>query len=143
MLIATGLILTPVMARALTDGSGDPAAVSSEDGKWTDKDGNPTFKIEPDGTVDWYTYAGFIRYSAECLRCHQTRLGMASNHCLPAGGKHVEPKHFRPTLACAETCRACAEVCEACARSREQVADMDDCVARRRRCAESCRKMAA
>ncbi len=27
----------------------------------------------------------------ECLRCYQTCLGMASNHCLPAGGKHVEP----------------------------------------------------
>jgi methanol metabolism-related c-type cytochrome len=57
-------------AYAITDGSGDPAAVKSDDGKWTDKDGNPTFKVAPDGTVDWYTYSGFIRYSAECLRCH-------------------------------------------------------------------------
>jgi methanol metabolism-related c-type cytochrome len=57
-------------AYAITDGSGDPAAVKSDDGKWTDKDGNPTFKIESDGTVDWYTYSGFTRYSSECLRCH-------------------------------------------------------------------------
>ncbi len=59
-----------VAAYAVTDGSGDPTAVKSEDGKWTDKDGNPTFKIETDGTVDWYTYSGFTRYSSECLRCH-------------------------------------------------------------------------
>jgi methanol metabolism-related c-type cytochrome len=59
-----------VGAYAVTDGSGDPAAVKSDDGKWTDKDGNPTFKIEPDGTVDWYTNVGFLRYSSECLRCH-------------------------------------------------------------------------
>jgi methanol metabolism-related c-type cytochrome len=57
-------------AYAITDGSGDPAAVKSDDGKWTDKDGNPTFKIGSDGTVDWYTYSGFTRYSSECLRCH-------------------------------------------------------------------------
>ena len=67
--IAVALSLT-VGARAVTDGSGDPTAVKQEDGKWTDKDGNPTFKIEPDGTVDWYTYVGFTRYSSECLRCH-------------------------------------------------------------------------
>ncbi len=97
----------------------------------------------------------------DCLRCYQTCLGMASNHCLPAGGKHVEPGHFRLMMACAEmcrtsahlmligtpehkhTCRACAEVCEACARSCEQVGDMDDCVRQCRACAESSRKMAA
>ncbi len=54
---------------AVTDGSGDPAAVKSDDGKWADKDGNPTFEVK-DGAVDWYTYIGFTRYSAECLRCH-------------------------------------------------------------------------
>ena len=56
--------------RALADPSGNPAAVHSQDGKYTDKNGNPTFKIEKDGTVDWYTDVGFVRYSAECLRCH-------------------------------------------------------------------------
>ena len=52
-------------AYAITDGSGDPTAVASDDGKWTDKGGSPTFKIDPDGSVDWYTYSGFIRYSSE------------------------------------------------------------------------------
>lgn len=68
--VMAALFLPSGLAYALTDGSGDPAAVKSDDGKWADKDGNPTFKVEQDGTVDWYTYAGFTRYSAECLRCH-------------------------------------------------------------------------
>ncbi len=55
---------------AVQDGSGNPAAVSDDDGKWSDKDGNPTFKIAPDGKVDWYTYIGFVQYSANCLQCH-------------------------------------------------------------------------
>ena len=62
--------LVSVGAYAVTDGSGDPSAVKSDDGKWSDKNDNPTFKVEPDGTVDWYTYVGFTRYSSECLRCH-------------------------------------------------------------------------
>ena len=35
-----------------------------------DADGNPTFKIEPDGTVDWYIYSGYRRYHADCHVCH-------------------------------------------------------------------------
>ena len=62
--------LVSVGANAVSDGSGDPSAVTSDDGKWSDKNNNPTFKVEPDGTVDWYTYVGFTRYSSECLRCH-------------------------------------------------------------------------
>ena len=48
----------------------DPAAVKSENGKYLDKEGNPTFKVAPDGTVDWYTYSGFRRYHSECHVCH-------------------------------------------------------------------------
>jgi methanol metabolism-related c-type cytochrome len=48
----------------------DPAAVKSEDGKYFDKEGNPTFKVASDGTVDWYTYSGFRRYHSECHVCH-------------------------------------------------------------------------
>jgi methanol metabolism-related c-type cytochrome len=63
MLVAAGGI-------ALADGSGDPTAVKSEDGKYLDKEGNPTFKVGPDGTVDWYTYSGYRRYHSECHVCH-------------------------------------------------------------------------
>ncbi|WP_424629840.1 c-type cytochrome, methanol metabolism-related [Bradyrhizobium sp. SYSU BS000235] len=55
---------------ALADGSGDPAAVKNENGKYFDKDGNPTYKVQADGTVDWYTYSGYRRYHSECHVCH-------------------------------------------------------------------------
>ena len=55
---------------AWADGSGDPAAVKDEDGKYTDAEGNPTYKVEKDGTVDWYTYSGFRRYHSDCHTCH-------------------------------------------------------------------------
>lgn len=49
---------------------GDPAVASSDNGKYLDKDGNPTYKISPDGTVDWYTFSGFRRYHSDCHVCH-------------------------------------------------------------------------
>jgi methanol metabolism-related c-type cytochrome len=55
---------------AFADGSGDPAVASSDNGKYMDKDGNPTYKISPDGMVDWYTYSGFRRYHSDCHVCH-------------------------------------------------------------------------
>jgi hypothetical protein len=91
----------------------------------------------------------------ECLRCHSVCLGTAATHCLEQGGRHVEPKHFRLMLACAEicqtsanfmlmmsehhkrTCAVCAEVCEACARNCEEIGNMQECVEACRRCAES------
>jgi methanol metabolism-related c-type cytochrome len=42
----------------------------AEDGKYFDKDGNPTYNITPDGSVDWATYSGYRRYHAECHVCH-------------------------------------------------------------------------
>lgn len=68
-----------IAAYAVTDGSGDPTAVKSEDGKWSDKNGTPTFKLDKEGSVDWYTYVGFTRYSSECLRCHGPD-GMGSSY---------------------------------------------------------------
>jgi methanol metabolism-related c-type cytochrome len=46
------------------------AAVKEEDGKYFDADGNPTFKIQDDGTVDWYTFSGYRRYHSDCHVCH-------------------------------------------------------------------------
>jgi methanol metabolism-related c-type cytochrome len=66
-LLVAGVISTGV---AFAQGPGNPAAVKETDGKYFDAQGNPTYSIKPDGTVDWYTYSGFIRYSSECLRCH-------------------------------------------------------------------------
>ena len=56
---------------AQAEGPGDPTAVKKEDdGKWLDKEGNPTYKISADGTVDWFTYSGYRRYHSDCHVCH-------------------------------------------------------------------------
>lgn len=46
------------------------AAVTEEDGKHFDAEGNPTFKFQNDGTVDWYTFSGYRRYHSDCHVCH-------------------------------------------------------------------------
>ena len=56
---------------ALADPPGDPAAVTQdEQGLWHDKNGDPTYKIDADGTVDWNTFSGYRRYNAACIVCH-------------------------------------------------------------------------
>lgn len=55
---------------AYADGVGSPVAVRSDGGEYFDKAGNPTFNIAKDGSVDWYTYVGYIRYTANCMQCH-------------------------------------------------------------------------
>lgn len=57
-------------SHALADGTGDPKSVKQEDGKYSDKDGNPTYHVGSDGTVDWPTYSGFRRYHSDCHVCH-------------------------------------------------------------------------
>lgn len=68
--VIAAIAVVALCAAAHADGSGDPAAVKNEDGKYLDKDGNPTYKVGADGTVDWYTYSGFRRYHSECHVCH-------------------------------------------------------------------------
>ncbi|MEI5680958.1 MULTISPECIES: c-type cytochrome, methanol metabolism-related [unclassified Mesorhizobium] len=46
------------------------AAVSDDDGKYADADGTPTYKIQDDGTVDWYTFSGYRRFNSDCHVCH-------------------------------------------------------------------------
>ncbi|ADH88356.1 hypothetical protein Snov_1036 [Ancylobacter novellus DSM 506] len=49
-----------------------PAEAKEKDelGKYTTPDGDPTYNIQADGTMDWYTYSGYRRYHAECHVCH-------------------------------------------------------------------------
>jgi len=61
-------LAAPLAARA--DPPGDPAAATDDSGKYRDKNGDPTYKVAADGTVDWYTYSGFRRYHSECHVCH-------------------------------------------------------------------------
>jgi len=77
--VAAAMIVVAVGGIALADGSGDPAAVKQEDGKYYDKDGNPTYKVQADGTVDWYTYSGYRRYHSDCHVCHGPD-GMGSSY---------------------------------------------------------------
>jgi hypothetical protein len=96
-----------------------------------------------------------------CSACHDMCQHMIFEHCLQLGGKHVEPEHLKLMADCAQichtaedfmlrgsprhmlTCRICAEICEACAGDCERIGEMDDCVTACRRCAKSCREMAA
>ncbi len=67
--VLAGSALAAGTGAALADGSGDPAPVKDDNGKYFDKGGNPTYKIQGD-TVDWYTYSGYRRYHSECHVCH-------------------------------------------------------------------------
>ncbi len=68
-----------VVLSALTLGLGYPCAaanvpqasvaVKTVEGKSVDAKGDPTYKLAPDGTVDWYTFSGYRRYG-NCLTCH-------------------------------------------------------------------------
>ncbi len=94
------------------------------------------------------------------MQCHRVCQQTALNHCLEAGGAHVEPAHYRLMLNCAEICQTsanfqlgsssfsaqvcgvCAEVCLACAMSCKKVGGMSDCVEACDHCAQTCAKMA-
>lgn len=47
----------------------DITPVTQENGRWYNAEGIPTYKIE-NGVVDFATFNGFRRYSAECHVCH-------------------------------------------------------------------------
>jgi methanol metabolism-related c-type cytochrome len=64
-------LLCSSIGAALAEAPGDPAAVKQDDlGKWTDAKGDPTYKIEANGNLDWFAYSGFRRYHSECHVCH-------------------------------------------------------------------------
>ena len=67
LVVATLMLVAPGKIAFAAD---DAKAVKSEDGKYFDKEGNPTFNVAADGTVDWYTYSGYRRYHSECHVCH-------------------------------------------------------------------------
>jgi methanol metabolism-related c-type cytochrome len=94
--LLTGLTISFVYA----DKPGDPAAVSSQDGKYSDKEGNPTYKVDKDGKVDFYSYIGFVRYSANCLQCHgPDGLGSTYAPSLVDALKDIDYNQFVATVA--------------------------------------------
>ena len=67
------LLLLPLAGSRAAPGRGHQGkggGGEGEDGKYFDADGNPTFKIQEDGTVDWYTFSGYRRYHSDCHVCH-------------------------------------------------------------------------
>jgi hypothetical protein len=111
--------------------------------------------------MNHHTHTTMQACIAVCNHCHQVCLQTAMNHCLEIGGKHIEAKHLRLMINCAEICQmsanfqlsnanfqyrlceVCAEICEACADSCEKIGGMDECVDACRKCAVSCRQMAS
>ena len=83
MMSVLALVVLPLAAlasqAAAQDNKQKAAAVTDEDGKYLDADGNPTFKIQDDGTVDWYTFSGYRRYHSDCHVCHGPD-GMGSSY---------------------------------------------------------------
>src|ERR1700739_4633647 len=70
LLTAATIILVAAPGVVALSDPVDPTAVKSEDGKYLDKEGNPTYKVASDGTVDWYTYSGYCAFHSECHVCH-------------------------------------------------------------------------
>lgn len=71
----TGLAVTSANAVGpemvtLPDGSKTQKGAKDENGKWMTPDGDPTYRVKPDGILDWYAYSGFRRYHSECHVCH-------------------------------------------------------------------------
>lgn len=81
--------------------AGANLAVDSDDGiRSYNSDGEPTFKIAADGTVDWPTFSGFRRYHAECHVCHGPD-GEGSTYApaLKNSVMHMEYGDFLATIA--------------------------------------------
>lgn len=64
------LAIVGVLGMLLALDAAAQTAKKEKDGKWELPNGDPTFNVAPDGTVDWYTYSGYRRYNSECIVCH-------------------------------------------------------------------------
>ncbi len=67
--VTAGLALLASQGSTYADDKAAAAVAADDNGKYTDKEGSPTFKIN-EGTVDWYTYSGYRRFNSECHVCH-------------------------------------------------------------------------
>lgn len=70
LLTLSTALLAPIAPTQAQDSMEKAKAASEDGGKYFDADGNPTFNIKPDGTVDWYTFSGYRRYHSDCHVCH-------------------------------------------------------------------------
>ncbi|MEJ2118562.1 MAG: c-type cytochrome, methanol metabolism-related [Alphaproteobacteria bacterium] len=65
-----GLLLCCAVLVAASQSAVSSVEKTEDDGKFSTKDGDPTYNITKDGGVDWYTYSGFRRYHSDCHVCH-------------------------------------------------------------------------
>jgi methanol metabolism-related c-type cytochrome len=81
-----------------------PKPASEQDGKFSDANGDPTFRVDANGNVDWYTYSGFLRYHSECHVCHGPD-GMGSTYApaLADSMKTMDYATFLSTVAGGKT----------------------------------------
>ena len=49
------LLFAVAMSQAGETPEKSKAVKQDDQGKYTDKDGTPTYNVKPDGTVDWFT----------------------------------------------------------------------------------------
>jgi methanol metabolism-related c-type cytochrome len=106
--------VTGTIAAALPAYAGDtlPDGKTVEDGKY-EKNGEPIYNIKPDGTVDFYTYAGFRRYHADCHVCHGPD-GMGSTYApaLAESLKKLSYDDFREVIVNGRKAKAGAAAAE-------------------------------
>jgi methanol metabolism-related c-type cytochrome len=78
--LSTALIIIPILAHVSVAAAEETAGLSPApkaaapakevNGEYFDAKGEPTYKIDPNGTVDWYTFSGFRRFNGTCEVCH-------------------------------------------------------------------------
>ena len=68
--IAASAAAATAFAAPDTSPVGSPKVATTQDGKYFDAAGNPTYKISPNGQVDWYTFSGYRRFNGTCETCH-------------------------------------------------------------------------
>lgn len=95
-LVGLGFVIALAAAgSALAQDAKLPDGMTVENGKYFDAEGNPTYYVAPDGTVDWYTYSGFRRFHSECHVCHGPD-GLGSSYApnLTESLKHLDYSQF-------------------------------------------------
>lgn len=74
------------------------------DTRWVLENGQPTYRISEDGTIDWATYEGFKRYHSECHVCHGPNgLGSTFAPALAESLKTMTYDQFKETVSSGRT----------------------------------------
>ena len=63
-------VLLMAVGVAAAEDAATAKAVNAQDGEYFDASGSPTYHVAQDGTADWYSYEGYLRYGANCQQCH-------------------------------------------------------------------------